>query len=217
MRSFIMGRHGRRQNRRAARSRRTAGFTFLEGIVVIAAVGVVLVIGLPSLMQQLSRNQLEGSANSVANLMRQTRLRAIRDNATYVVELGGTSTTVEGVGLVDDVVLDFTPPDSKVEVYTDALGPPYCTEFETDGSQNHYGLVATFESTGTAAEPAAICVHDNAGNILQVAVDFTSGQPRIRKYLPGAVAPGGNAGFYQKATGSTADPDTWTAPVWVWF
>ncbi|MCP3961587.1 MAG: hypothetical protein GY719_27410 [bacterium] len=218
MRSFLSCRYGRSATRRAAKSHRETGFSILEILVVLGVVGLVVGIGLPSLMQQMSRNRLESAANNVANLMRQTRLRAIRDNTDYTVELGASGDTVEGVGIIDDVTLDFTPSDSKIEIYDDPS--PDCSELEADGVAGHYDIVdviVTFESTGTAEGPGAICVHDNAGNILQVAVDSTTAQPRIRKYLPGANAPGGNAGFYQKTTGSSADPNDWGSPLWVWF
>ena len=200
--------------RRRARSFReasgAAGFSLLEALVIVGVLGVVMAIGIPSLISQMGKLQLESSATDVANLMRQTRLRAIRDNASYTVQISGAE--VHGMGAFGDVLeLTFEDP---VKVYNPGDGAAVCLD-KYDGSGETFDADSVvYQGTGVATGTGAICVHDARGNILQVVVAFATAQPRIRKYLPAASSPTGSEGFFEK-TGFNVG--TGTGNVWVWY
>ena len=69
------------------------GFSVLEMLVAVAVIGLVAAIGVPALLDQLSKVRLEAAATDVVNLIQQTRLRAIRDGQQYTVEVDGVNVT----------------------------------------------------------------------------------------------------------------------------
>jgi prepilin-type N-terminal cleavage/methylation domain-containing protein len=67
--------------RRDPRLRRQSGFTLAEAIIVVAIVGILILIGLPSFLGTLTRTRLTGSSRQVATLFQVARLEAIKVNA----------------------------------------------------------------------------------------------------------------------------------------
>lgn len=186
------------------------GFSILEALVVVFVLGIAAAIGIPGVLGQLNKIRLESSASDVANLVSQTRLRAIRDNADYSVGVSGDKFV--GMGAFGTAQLELELKD-PVSIYNPGDGAAVCLS-KYDGSGDTYGGDAlTFQGTGVATDTGAMCIHDGKGNILQVVVEYTTSQPKIRKYLPAAVAPSGE-GFYEK-TGFNAAAGT--GNVWVWF
>jgi prepilin-type N-terminal cleavage/methylation domain-containing protein len=61
------------------------GFTLIEALVVVAILGIILLLGLPSLFNYIRRAKVEGTVQGVANLMRLSRLEAIKDGVPVVV------------------------------------------------------------------------------------------------------------------------------------
>ena len=188
--------------RRISSSRRrhaagsAAGFSVLEILVVLGVIGLVAALGIPNLLGQLEKLRLESSASEVANLIRQTRLRAIRDQVSYQIDVDVPANEVSGQGLIDSVTLELS--NSDVQLY--AGGGPVCV--------NSGSIV--YQSTGVADAIGTICLFDGADNILQVSLDFPAGPPKIRKYLKTGDGPDG-AGFYEKL--SAADGGV----AWTWY
>lgn len=63
------------------------GFTLIEALVVVAILGVILLLGLPSLFNYIRRAKVEGTIQGVANLMRLARFEAIKEGVPVVVRL----------------------------------------------------------------------------------------------------------------------------------
>jgi prepilin-type N-terminal cleavage/methylation domain-containing protein len=61
------------------------GFTLIEALVVVAILGVILLLGLPSLFNYIRRAKVEGTIQGVANLMRLARFEAIKQGVPVVV------------------------------------------------------------------------------------------------------------------------------------
>ncbi len=192
---------------------RSSGFSLLEVLVVLAILGIISVLGIPALFNQLNRVRLESAANDVANVMRQTRLRAIRDGGQASVEVMGTS--VFGLGVTD--VIELVLDDQAASIYT-AVSPADCQD-KYDGSGDSWGGdKITWDSTGVAIDAGgggttgtgAVCVSDGGDNVLQVVLAFSAGQPKIRKFLKAADAPGGE-GFYERTSAVT------TGFTWTWY
>ena len=183
--------------------RGAGGFSLVEALIVIGVLGIVAALGVPSLLNQLARYKLESTAISVANLMRQTRMRAIRDNDQYTVAISGNKIT--GVGAFDDELVEVVPED-PVAIYAGA--DPEC--LSADGSSAIYDANSiTYQGNGQATGSGAICVHDGRGNILQVVVEFPALPPVIRKHMLGADSPSGAEGFFEKTSAATADSAWW--------
>ena len=186
------------------------GFTVVEILVVIGVASLVFLIGIPSLLSQLNKTRLEAAANDVANLVRQTRLRAIRDNQQYTVQVVGT--TVEGeiaIGGSDQPTFTMEFNNPPIAIYPGG-GIADCQD-KYDGSGETWGGTSIiYEPTGVAQTTGAICVWDGGENILQILLAFPAGQPEVRKYLKAGNALGTN-GFYEKTSAVTA------ASTWVWY
>lgn len=181
-------------------------------LVVVAVLGVLLIVGVPSMIGQLRKTRLQAAANDITNLMNQTRLRAIRDSTTREVRAEPDRVTISGLSVVGD------DPLARVELEYNsdylAVFPPGPAGDPRNGVANCFAhldgtvyggdatsTVIAYDATGEAEvllgddRPGAICLSDGLGNVLQVALDFPTGEPQIRKYLEAADAPG-DAGFY---------------------
>ncbi len=183
-------------------------------VELLVAMGVLLVaavVGIPSLLGQLSKVRLESKANEVANLMRQTRLRAIRDNRQYAVAVSGDKVigeTVLGSTEQDQVELEFDDP--PIELY-DGTGIANCQSMY-DGSGGTWGGTSiTYGSTGVAQATGAICIWDGGENILQMVIEFPAGQPKVRKFLKAGDSETGAVGFFEKTSAQTA------GSAWTWY
>lgn len=193
-----------------------SGFSVMELLVVLAVIGVMAAVGIPSLLSQLEKVRLEATASDVANLIRQTRLRAIRDGVQYSVGVVGNTVTGEGVIATVELELD----DPSAQLYPGS-GIAVCQD-KYDGTASTWGgETLIYDTTGTTidaggggdAGTGAICLYDGGDNILQVVLPFSAGQPKIRKFLKAADAPsgGGGEGFYEKTSAAT------TGSTWVWY
>ena len=67
-----------RPGRRSIRAR--GGFSLIELLVVVAILMVVAAVSVPNIMQAIAQVRLRSAANTVAGMLQQGRMRAIRDN-----------------------------------------------------------------------------------------------------------------------------------------
>ena len=188
-----------------------SGFSLVEALIVVAVFGIVAAIGIPSLLTQLARFRLESTATEIANLMRQTRLRAIRDNTDYTVGISGGK--VVGMGAFDETPVELVPED-PIAIYEPGDGLAVCLNQYTtppDPPATFDGDGVTYQGSGTATGTGAVCVHDGQGNVLQIAVTFPALPPKVRKYMKPGDSPSGAEGFFEKTSAVTADS------IWVWY
>jgi prepilin-type N-terminal cleavage/methylation domain-containing protein len=61
------------------RARSSAGFTFIEAIIVIAIVGIVAALGLPALLEVMWRSKVQLAARETTLQLQEARFRTIRD------------------------------------------------------------------------------------------------------------------------------------------
>lgn len=165
-------------------ARRTAGFTIIEVLAIVTIIGVVLVIGIPRTMKEFGRIRCENFASQTASMIQQTRMRAIRDNQEYSIDIDlaeNEFTGLEGgatTGTADTLQLDLD--EVKLQLYDD----PSCYALTSDDRQYVKGALV-YNGQGVADEVRAFCFQDGRGNIMQIAIDTLGGPPKTRKYVDG--------------------------------
>ncbi len=193
------------------------GFSLLEMLIVVGVLGLVAAIFVPNFLSLLRQIRLTSAANRISSLVQQTRVRAIKDGASYTVGVSGAE--VVGRGLLNsglDTTNDISIELSDLnDVAIFPPGPPGetspadCLDNYNPAVANYAGDSVTYDSLGVASGTLAICVSDAFGNVLQIALDNPRmGQPKIRKYLPAVDSPAGE-GFFENLSAATAGT-TWT-------
>ena len=82
-------------------------FTLIEVVVVVGIVSVLLLMGIPALLEMSENNQLKGTARNLYSFFQKAKLEAIRRNANVVISITpGAYSPQGGVGsykvFVDD-------------------------------------------------------------------------------------------------------------------
>lgn len=164
---------------------RSAGFTLIEMVVVIAFMGVLMLIGIPAIQNLLHRSKLEGAARESMIMMQQARLEAIKRNDTTIVLADATNRRV--VSFIDEdgdaafdageTVLGQLQLGSGI-TFTDPAGNT------GDAAQTFTGPTGPlFEVDGSVAETGALRFADQRGNFLEVVVEpAATGRVRLRKW-----------------------------------
>ena len=150
-----------------------AGFTLIEMVIILAIAGLVLILGAPTLMNLIHRSRIEGSAQQVAVLVRQTRYEAIKRSAALEVRVSDEKTAATAFGpmvrLATGVKFDVT------------LGG--CVES------------LTLEPSGGASSVGSFCLSDMYGNQMKVEVrPRATAQVRLLKNQNGEFRAQGQGG-----------------------
>ncbi len=90
------------------RTRRSAGFSLIELIVVIAIIMVVSAMAVPQVLTQINIYGLRSAASAVVGVMQNARMQAVKDNRFY---------TVRGISAPATLSQANTP-----GVYVDSIG-----------------------------------------------------------------------------------------------
>jgi prepilin-type N-terminal cleavage/methylation domain-containing protein len=89
--------------------RHSDGFTLIEMAIVLAVVSMIMLIGLPALLNTIARSNLTTTVRETAALMRAARFDAVRHNTTTRVFTDpGTRQVVAFTDFNDDCILNGT-------------------------------------------------------------------------------------------------------------
>lgn len=83
----------RNRAHRIGKSDMTGGFTLAELVIVIAVIGILAVMAVPSFLTYLRAAGLKSGAQQVATLLNQARELAIKENGDVCVKLPGPNAT----------------------------------------------------------------------------------------------------------------------------
>jgi len=148
------------------------GFTLIELTIVLALLGIMLVIGMPALLNMIHRSKVEGAVKQAAMEARGARLQAVKQSNTTFVEadLSGNRVVVwrdagaEGwTPGTDELVRELALPEGM------SFAGPADDPAPTEGLPAENYL--TFKSTGEADVAGGIRFSDGRGNYLELRVD----------------------------------------------
>src|SRR4029079_18445755 len=69
----------------AAAARNSAGFSLLELLTVVAIIGTMAAVSVPTLLGAIAHAQLRGASSSLAGLIQSGRMQAVKRNRTLTV------------------------------------------------------------------------------------------------------------------------------------
>jgi Tfp pilus assembly protein FimT len=128
------------------KSKRTAGFSVIEMVLVVGIALVVGAMAAPSVMSAVANMRLRSSASGVAGLLQNARMQAVKEDTFYTsrsTTLSGTQTLVAYVDLDNDQSYDSNEPTLQL---------PANTTFEFSGFPSTSSLGSP--TTPTAFLPA---------------------------------------------------------------
>ena len=178
---------------------RSAGFTLVELLVVLAILAIGMGLGIPALHNFIVRHRTEGFARETSMLLQRARLEAIKSNREVAVFLDGDAL----VAMVDadaDGEIDPDPaapyktadweigrstlPGDRV-AFLDPLGNE--DEASIDGLTQFDGVVsAVFRPNGSVADDGAFRLADQRDNFLEVRVaPAATARIEVRKWQDG--------------------------------
>jgi prepilin-type N-terminal cleavage/methylation domain-containing protein len=178
------------------RDSRSAGFTMIELMVVLALAAILMSFGIPALINTMRQGKLRGVASSTLSLMRQARLDAIKTGGQGVIQL----VPPEDPDVDQPMVLAYSDRNSNL-IFDDGepeigrivlpngvrfLAPPEEEDEDsvfgfTEDPENDINI-AVFTGNGSIRnDGGAFRFGDNRGNFLEVRVMTTAGQMMIRK------------------------------------
>lgn len=163
-----------------------AGFTLLELLFVLAIAMLILAIGIPSLLNFLARQKLEGSARAVTTLAQRARQEALTRGVPAVLLVDGDAV----VAFAD--IHGATPTSPPDGLFNPTAGAPFrSTDYEIGrsalpptvtlvGPSNSPGVVgltdvdgtprAIFDPDGTIRDTGSFHLADIRGNYLEVRI-----------------------------------------------
>lgn len=166
-------------------NRKQLGFTAIEMMVVVAILGILTTLALPSFQDTLERRHLVAAAESIASDLRWARSEAIKRNTTITVTFAEGSSWSYEINSAANPVVDpivCPPPDTSLKAVcgsqvTDFKDVSLATSFSGDntgfdsvrGVSLDNGTVTLTSSIGTVAVTVSnlgrvrVCSNDGIG------------------------------------------------------
>ncbi len=127
------------------RARSSAGFTLIEGLIVVAVIGVTAALGLPALLEMMWRNKVQLAAREATLQMQEARFRAIRQGIEHGVFADFASNRFVTFQVTDpDAAVDPTNPASSEQLRFFELPVGIVFQGPADGAPNGADAIVGF-------------------------------------------------------------------------
>lgn len=181
---------------RASRRAGSRGFTLLEMLIVVAVVGVVSMMAIPTLQHMIWRARIEGFTRDLSLLFQQCRYESIKRGVDCIVNLDSDAGRIFGFTDFDDNQ-DYNPDPAatdfrSTDYVVGRVDFPPGVSFQAPGTQSvvdGFSNVATvwnaplFRSDGSVQDLGAVRVGDQRGNFLEVRVEpAATARVQLRKW-----------------------------------
>jgi type IV fimbrial biogenesis protein FimT len=175
---------------------RGQGFTLVELLVILAMIGIVMLIGVPTFQQLIHRTKIESITRETAKLMNLARFESIKRGVPVVVQIGpdgnqvfsfvdvhgGLDPTLPSDGLfaaipgavarTTDYALGRLELPVGVSFSFQALtGEDSVDGFVNSGIPDPPDGMAIFQSDGSVLDSGAVRFGDQRGNFLEARID----------------------------------------------
>jgi prepilin-type N-terminal cleavage/methylation domain-containing protein len=173
------------------RRRSQRGFTFVEAIITVAIIGILVLIGMPTILGTLNRTRLTGACREIASLFQLARLEAIKmDTPVEINYEAGTRRFFAYVDANRDSVAD--PTERRL---TATVNLPRKVGFKGPGDALEEGTEAivgwdgpggpVFRSDGSVDLAGAYRFSDSNANVIEVRIETpATGKVQLRKWNP---------------------------------
>lgn len=185
--------------------RRAAGFSLIEGLVVITVVTLLVALGWPALQKQIVKTRLESFTTQVSILVQKSRSEAIRRRAVAVIEMDPAGDRIfayvdlNGATITDPPDLQFNPVGGERRFTTDfeigtltldqnldlsaPMGEPVIDGFTDNGSGDR---VIVLLPNGAVDQVGGLRLGDEGGkNYLEIRIEPAAvARIQLRKWDP---------------------------------
>ena len=192
------------------------GFTLIEILAVLLIMMILALYGTPKLMTVLHRAKVEGMAKQTANLMRATRMEAIKRNCYGVVAIEPATRQVIAYADLDRDG-DFDQTGATPDRLIGRVDLPSLVHFQDEAGNKDLASVkgfvnpdvptvlpdgqAMFQPDGSVLKDASSILREGAlrfadqkGNYLEVNVTLRTGRVEVRKNENGTWYANGDGG-----------------------
>lgn len=174
------------------------GFTLIEVMITLAIVGIVLMLGLPGIMEWMQNSQIRTTAESLQNGLQTARTEAVRRNThvEFVLDnpgnTGGTGWTVRSVN-----------PDAVIQSIPDGVGSRNVVLTSSPGG----ATTVTFNGFGRVPTAPAVTTNaDGSAFLTQIDVDNPSIGATASRDLRVVISGGGEIKMCDPNVSDTLDP-----------
>jgi prepilin-type N-terminal cleavage/methylation domain-containing protein len=154
--------------------RSVRGFTIFELLIVVALIGIMSAIGIPTMMEANRRNAVWSASELIGSQIRQARLKAISRNLSFQVRFNCPSTGQFRVLQVDGTINQSSRCSSQLLYDSGVMAMPSSVSFGATPPTLTVNSRGVFTSTTTI--PATITVTHAANNAARTLTMSATGQ-----------------------------------------